>query len=155
MRLLTSWTRWHCNADLPSIMPLVASPRGPVVTFCQAVPCTGDASNLATPRLPDSAQGGNCLPRLELDDKAREIAMNASPDIEPPAPLRPSRLTRMPMVMCTTGLCRSTIHRMIAKNQFPAPFSLGERAVAWFQVYIDAWINARHATHRRRHHSWG
>lgn len=51
------------------------------------------------------------------------------------------------MVMHMTGLGRSTIYRMIAKKQFPGPIRLSDRAVAWRQVDLAAWIEGRVATH--------
>lgn len=56
-------------------------------------------------------------------------------------------LLRLPMVMHMTGLGRSTIYRMIAKKQFPVPVRLAERAVAWRQADLAAWIEGRVAAH--------
>jgi prophage regulatory protein len=42
-------------------------------------------------------------------------------------------LLRLPTVMRITGLARSTIHKLIAQNRFPAPITLSTRAVAWLQ----------------------
>ena len=38
---------------------------------------------------------------------------------------------------------RASIYRLIAAGQFPRPYSLGARAVAWLESDIDAWIEAR------------
>lgn len=57
-----------------------------------------------------------------------------------------SRIVRLPMVMRMTGLGRSTIYRMIAKQQFPGPVRLGDRAVAWRQDELDSWISSRPRT---------
>jgi prophage regulatory protein len=38
---------------------------------------------------------------------------------------------------------RASIYRLIAQGEFPAPFALGARAVAWREVDIDDWIRAR------------
>ena len=56
------------------------------------------------------------------------------------------RIVRLPMVMRMTGLGRSTIYRMIAKQQFPGPVRLGDRAVAWRQDELDSWISSRPRT---------
>lgn len=40
-----------------------------------------------------------------------------------------SELLRMPAVMQRTGLGRSTIYRLMASKQFPAPVRLASRAV--------------------------
>jgi len=58
-----------------------------------------------------------------------------------------SRIVRLPTVMRMTGLGRSTIYRMIARQQFPGPVRIGDRAVAWRQDELDSWINARPRTH--------
>jgi len=50
---------------------------------------------------------------------------------------------RMPMVVRMTGLCRSTIYRLIAESKFPGPVRLGDRAVAWRQSDIDKWSEER------------
>ena len=58
---------------------------------------------------------------------------------EPPAP----KFLRMPMVIRMTGLGRSTIYRLIAKNKFPGPVRVGDRAVAWRQSDLDEWSEGR------------
>jgi prophage regulatory protein len=58
---------------------------------------------------------------------------------EVPAPL----FLRMPTVVHITGLCRSTIYRLIAENKFPGPVRVGDRAVAWRQSDIDRWSEGR------------
>ncbi|MCU7376166.1 AlpA family transcriptional regulator [Paucibacter sp. O1-1] len=57
--------------------------------------------------------------------------------------LTPQALLRLPKVMNTTGLGRSTIYRMVAKKQFPRPIKISVRAVAWRQTDIADWIEAR------------
>lgn len=52
-------------------------------------------------------------------------------------------LLRRPQVQQRTGLSRSTIYDHIAKGNFPAPISLGDRAVAWLESEIDSWIAHR------------
>lgn len=54
----------------------------------------------------------------------------------------PERLYRLPVVLNRVGLARATIYGKIAAGQFPAPVKLGERAVAWRESDIDAWIAA-------------
>ncbi|MCZ8074502.1 MAG: AlpA family phage regulatory protein [Paucibacter sp.] len=72
--------------------------------------------------------------------------MQANHDTSKPG--RPSpTLLRLPMVMHMTGLGRSTIYEVIAKEQFPGPIRLSDRAVAWRQVDLAAWIEGRVATH--------
>jgi prophage regulatory protein len=45
--------------------------------------------------------------------------------------------------MRITGLGRSTIYRLMAKQQFPCPVQLGPRAVVWRRCEIEAWSDAR------------
>ena len=56
-------------------------------------------------------------------------------------------LLRLPMVMRTTGLARSTIYKLISQNQFPVPIRLSKRAVAWLQSEIDGWVSSRMRAH--------
>ena len=42
---------------------------------------------------------------------------------------------------------RATIYRLISSGEFPRPYSLGARAVAWREAEISAWIEARIAKH--------
>lgn len=67
-----------------------------------------------------------------------------------PELLVPSRrFLRLPYVKHATGLCRSTIYEKIKRGEFPAPVSLGPRAVAWLSDEISAWIDARVAASRQ------
>lgn len=59
----------------------------------------------------------------------------------------PATFLRLPMVIRMTGLGRSTIYRMIAKKAFPSPVRIGDRAVAWRQIDLDQWSDARSSTH--------
>lgn len=53
------------------------------------------------------------------------------------------QLLRLPAVKARVGLCRSTIYGKVADGTFPAPVSLGPRAVAWDSRAVDAWIAER------------
>jgi prophage regulatory protein len=46
---------------------------------------------------------------------------------------------RLPSVIRRTGLGRSTIYRMVAKQTFPSPVRLGGRAVGWRRSDLDRW----------------
>jgi prophage regulatory protein len=63
----------------------------------------------------------------------------------PPAPNYPHPLTleRLQQVRTRTGLSRSEIYRRIAAGDFPRPIKLGERASAWAEHEVTAWIAAR------------
>lgn len=52
-------------------------------------------------------------------------------------------LLRLPAVKARVGLCRSSIYARVAEGTFPAPVSLGARAVAWDSRAVDAWIADR------------
>ncbi len=49
-------------------------------------------------------------------------------------------ILRLPAVKTRTGLSRSTIYLRISKNEFPAPISLGGRAVGWVELDINNWL---------------
>ncbi len=49
-------------------------------------------------------------------------------------------ILRLPAVIARTGLSRSTIYLRISNDDFPAPISLGGRAVGWVESDIDDWL---------------
>lgn len=57
-------------------------------------------------------------------------------------------MLRLPSVRLKTGMGRSTIYRLIATGQFPAPIKLGPATSAWDASAIDAWITEREAATR-------
>ncbi len=59
------------------------------------------------------------------------------------------RVLRLPEVKARTGLSRSTIYLRIAQGRFPAPISLGDRAVGWIDGEINDWLARRIAVSRR------
>ncbi len=52
-------------------------------------------------------------------------------------------LLRLPAVLRTTGLGRSTLYRLISERAFPPPVKLARRAVAWRQEEVQQWASAR------------
>lgn len=52
-------------------------------------------------------------------------------------------ILRLPAVKARTGLSRSTLYLRISEGSFPAPISLGSRAVGWIEAEIQAWLEAR------------
>lgn len=50
------------------------------------------------------------------------------------------RLIRLKEVLHLTGLARSSLYRLVSANNFPAPVSLGDRAVAWIESEIQDWV---------------
>jgi prophage regulatory protein len=59
-----------------------------------------------------------------------------------PADSRDAEFLRLPSVLRRTGLGRSTIYRLVANQQFPAPVRLAGRAVGWRQSDLDRWSSA-------------
>ena len=43
------------------------------------------------------------------------------------------------------NISKSTLWRWIAKERFPRPMKLGERAVGWRQSTINEWLDSRPA----------
>ena len=52
-------------------------------------------------------------------------------------------ILRLPAVKARTGLSRSTIYLRVSQGAFPAPVSLGGRAVGWLDAEVDAWLTAQ------------
>ena len=52
-------------------------------------------------------------------------------------------LLRLPAVLKTTGLGRSTLYRLISERTFPSPVKLAKRAVAWRHEEVQRWARAR------------
>lgn len=53
-------------------------------------------------------------------------------------------ILRLPAVMASTGLSRSTIYLRIAQGTFPKPVNLGgARAVGWLESEIQEWLERR------------
>lgn len=50
---------------------------------------------------------------------------------------------RLPTVKARTGLSRSTIYLRVAEGSFPAPVSLGGRAVGWIEAEVNDWLGKR------------
>jgi prophage regulatory protein len=61
----------------------------------------------------------------------------------------PLVLLRLPEVCRRTGRKRSALYEAIAAGTFPAPVKLGERASAWPEHEITAWIAERIAARER------
>lgn len=67
----------------------------------------------------------------------------SSHDAGTPADGSPARFLRLSEVRRRVPYSRATIYRLITAGQFPRPYSLGARAVAWLESEVDAWIAAR------------
>ncbi len=58
------------------------------------------------------------------------------------------RLIRLPEALRKTGLSRTRLYVLIARNDFPAPVKIGGengRAIAFAESEVDAWIADRMA----------
>lgn len=55
----------------------------------------------------------------------------------------PMRFLRLGEVRKRVPYSKATIYRKIELNEFPRPYNLGARAVAWLESEIDAWIESR------------
>ena len=55
----------------------------------------------------------------------------------------PIRFLRLGEVRKRVPYSKATIYRKIELNEFPRPYNLGARAVAWLESEIDAWIESR------------
>ena len=53
------------------------------------------------------------------------------------------RFLRLDEVKYQVGLGRSAIYQKIKEGEFPAPVSLGARAVAWLSDDIASWMDSR------------
>lgn len=52
-------------------------------------------------------------------------------------------ILRLPTVKARTGLSRSTIYLRVSEGSFPAPVSLGGRAVGWIEAEVNDWLAKR------------
>lgn len=60
-----------------------------------------------------------------------------------------STILRFPEVCKLTKLARSTIYDMMARDEFPRPIQLTQRAVGWKEDVVKAWCDKRpQAVHR-------
>ena len=53
------------------------------------------------------------------------------------------KILRLPSIIELTGLSRSTIYQRISKDEFPAPISLGGRAVGWVEEDVLLWLQEK------------
>jgi prophage regulatory protein len=52
------------------------------------------------------------------------------------------RIIRLPTVCDKTGKTEQAIRRGVKSGNFPAPISLGLRAIGWYEDEVDAWMAA-------------
>ena len=56
-----------------------------------------------------------------------------------------TRIMKLPEVMQTTGLSKSSIYACASGGRFPKPIMIGPRAVGWQSTEITEWIAERAA----------
>jgi prophage regulatory protein len=54
-----------------------------------------------------------------------------------------SKILRFPEAVSRTGLSRATLYRLMKKGGFVRPIRIGDRAVGFRDVELDAWIESR------------
>jgi len=54
-----------------------------------------------------------------------------------------NKALRLPAVIERTALSRSSIYRLIKLERFPEPIKLSERASAWRESDVTAWLESR------------
>jgi prophage regulatory protein len=59
-------------------------------------------------------------------------------------------ILRLPTVLSTIGLSRSTVYLRISEGTFPRPIPLGTRAVGWLQSDIEEWLHQRIEQNRKQ-----
>jgi prophage regulatory protein len=65
------------------------------------------------------------------------------------SPVKP-RIIRWPKVHDKVDLCRSHVHQLISKGEFPSQIKLtaNGRASGWIESEVDAWVRRRIAASR-------
>jgi prophage regulatory protein len=53
------------------------------------------------------------------------------------------RFLRVPDLIATVGLSRTTIYRLIDESAFPEPERLTKRAVGWWEADVVEWMQQR------------
>ena len=57
------------------------------------------------------------------------------------------RFIRRAELLKSLGICRTTLESLIAQGDFPAPYRLGKRAVAWRSTEVEAAMQAMPRLH--------
>ena len=56
------------------------------------------------------------------------------------------KLLRLPQVLNTVGISKSTLYQLVARGDFPKPIKIGQRASAWPESAVQRWIEMHVAT---------
>lgn len=54
-----------------------------------------------------------------------------------------AQLLRLPQVLTRVGLRTTRVYQLIGDGSFPAPIKIGDRAIAFLESEVDAWIEAQ------------
>jgi prophage regulatory protein len=60
----------------------------------------------------------------------------------------PAKLIKLPAVLTRVAFSRSRLYVKVKEGTFPAPISLGARAVAWVEQEVDDWVTSMIAASR-------
>lgn len=52
-------------------------------------------------------------------------------------------ILRVKDVIKKTGIQRTNLYRQVKAKTFPAPISLGAKAIGWIESEVDTWIESR------------
>lgn len=55
------------------------------------------------------------------------------------------KVLRLPAVIDRVGLGRASIYAYMERGDFPRPIKIGDRAVAWRESDVNAWLASREA----------
>jgi len=58
------------------------------------------------------------------------------------------QILKLPEVITTTGLARSTIYKLISENRFPKQIKLTSFSSGWLKSEINYWLEERIAASR-------
>jgi prophage regulatory protein len=84
--------------------------------------------------------------RATQDTSATTPAPVQSAPALPAATTQTIYIMRLPEVLRSIGLSRSTLYAKIKTGDFPAPIKLGARSNGWNSAAVSAWIAARIAS---------
>jgi prophage regulatory protein len=62
--------------------------------------------------------------------------------------MMPKQVIKLPGVVKTTGLSKSTIYKLISEGKFPKNIPLTGKSTGWIDEEIQSWIDERIAASR-------
>jgi prophage regulatory protein len=82
--------------------------------------------------------GSNNFPLLILDEPSSTVLVDVNISKENMT----TKLMKLPDVLTRVAISRSKLYAKVKEGTFPAPISLGARAVAWVEQEVEDWIAA-------------